>query len=271
MLMRFIGKSIFNMGVRSQKKAGLLQLTVNTFMNGYHNVNYDINTNGEQFVLSQLSKFNPKTVFDVGANIGDWSIGASKIFKDASIYAFELAKPTFEILKNNIRGKKQIHINNMGLSDKSGDVEFLFYGAGSGNSTLILEEEIHSKENAQTLSGKVITGDEICAKNGIEHIDFLKVDVEGAEPSVLKGFSQMMNGKKIDVIQFEYGMANIYTKFLLKDYYEYFKKHGYIVGKLYPYGVKFGSYRPQDEDFKGPNYIAVSTNNEAIIQALSFK
>jgi hypothetical protein len=58
------------------------------------------------------------------------------------------------------------------------------------------------------------------------------------------------------VVQFEYGLKNIVTKFLLRDFYAYFEARGYKVGKLFPTSVRFREYRFEDEDFLGPNYVA---------------
>lgn len=270
MIKRFIAKQLYNLGVKSRKKTkkGLVLLAT-TFLNGYNNASYDSNKNGESYILNIMSKFKPKIIFDVGANIGEWSDISSKLYTDATTYSFELAESTFKILEENTKNMKNVKTFNVGLSDKKESVEYLFYGAGAGNTTLVMNEDIHSKVNCKTLVGHTLTGDDFCRENNINKIDFLKVDVEGAEPNVFKGFQDMIKNHKIDVIQFEYGMVNIYTRYLLKDYYEFFKENGYEIGKLHPNGVKFNSYKPQDEDFKGPNYIAVLKENKEYIRELS--
>ena len=111
--------------------------------------------------------------------------------------------------------------------------------------------------NLEMTVGNVFRGDDFCCENGIEHIDFLKMDVEGAEFKVLAGLDRMLSDQRVDIIQFEYGLKSVVTRFLLKDYYELFTSRGYVVGKLYPNGVYFKDYHVTDEDFMGPNYVAV--------------
>jgi hypothetical protein len=82
--------------------------------------------------------------------------------------------------------------------------------------------------------------------------------VEGAEHLVLRGFDDLLTADNIPVVQFEYGIVNILTKFLLRDFYYYFESRGYRIGKLFPASVRFREYRFQDEDFFGPNYVAAS-------------
>jgi hypothetical protein len=100
-------------------------------------------------------------------------------------------------------------------------------------------------------------GDEYAKDQGIERIDLLKIDVEGAEHLVLEGLDALLASGNIDVIQFEYGMVNIITHFLLRDFYQFFESQGYLVSKLFPDHVDFRNYELEDEKFRGPNYVAV--------------
>jgi hypothetical protein len=65
-------------------------------------------------------------------------------------------------------------------------------------------------------------------------------------------------------VQFEYSRINIYTKFLLRDFYQLFEGYGYVVGKLFPDHVDVRPYAMNDEDFMGPNYIACPRNDPAL-------
>jgi hypothetical protein len=59
------------------------------------------------------------------------------------------------------------------------------------------------------------------------------------------------------------------TKFLLKDFYDLFESRGYRLGKLYPDFVGFQKYRFEDEDFRGPNYVAASPEVAALLEKKS--
>ena len=74
---------------------------------------------------------------------------------------------------------------------------------------------------------------------------------------------------RIGVIQFEYGQANIVTRFLLRDFHLLLESHGYSVGKLYPARVDFRSYRFEHEDFIGPNFVAVRAAPDSIKELLT--
>jgi hypothetical protein len=98
----------------------------------------------------------------------------------------------------------------------------------------------------------------------INRIDFIKIDVEGAEHKVILGFGDLVSNRSVKIIQFEYGMANIYTKFLLRDYYHLLGER-YVVGRLCPNGVDFKDYDPLEENFRSPNFVAVERGQQALL------
>jgi hypothetical protein len=89
---------------------------------------------------------------------------------------------------------------------------------------------------------------------------------------VFDGFSQSFENGLISSVQFEFGMVNIYSKFLLKDFWEFFSNHGYVLGPVMPKGVDFKEYNTRDENFQGPpNFFAVHKSKSKIIEAVKRK
>jgi hypothetical protein len=119
-----------------------------------------------------------------------------------------------------------------------------------------------------SIVGRTRRGDDYAREAGIERIDFLKIDVEGMEERVLRGFSGMFDRQAIDVVQFEYGRVNILNRFLLRDAYEFFTACGFVVGKIYPSYVDFRDYALGDEDFLGPNFLACRAARSDYLHAL---
>ena len=104
-------------------------------------------------------------------------------------------------------------------------------------------------------------GDNYCKNKNINFIDFLKIDTEGSEHFVLKGFNQMIDKGKIRLIQFEYGYANGDAKFLMKDFFNFFSEKDYIVAKLRK-KINFKEWDYSFNDFKsGPNYLAIKKDD----------
>lgn len=125
-------------------------------------------------------------VFDIGGNIGYYSIALAK-GRNATIHAFEPIDGTYKqfIANAYYNGvQDRVRINNFGLFDKSGELTFYVYKQDFGNaSAAIMHEE---KENEKIVC-KVEQLDEYVKAQGVERIDFIKLDVEGAEIFALKG------------------------------------------------------------------------------------
>lgn len=237
---------------------------------GYENVNYDIRRNGELAALRRLARVeNLHTVFDVGANRGDWSSFATQVFPAATIHAFEIVPATFGHLKDRFSGNDNIILNDIGLSDAEGPLEVYFASEQDVLATCVagFSEAFH-RYGPALIQARATTGDRYCNAQNIARIGFLKIDVEGFEPHVLKGFEATLRRGAVDVVQFEYGYINICTRFLLKDFYDYMLRFDMKIGKIYPDYVEFRPYRYTDEDFSGANFVAVRSERMDLIHAL---
>lgn len=232
---------------------------------GYENQNYDPKTNGEGFVLRRLAAHPVQTIFDVGANVGDWALMARRVFPAADIHCFELVPRTCEELRQRTASIPGIRVNAFGLGERPGNVMAKYFPKASALSSVA---DYPHRLGHQMVECAVLTGDEYLSAHGISHVDVLKIDVEGGEYGVLGGFSEALRTGRIDVIQFEYGMAAILMRVLLRDFYELLEGHGYALGKIYPNYVEFRACRLEDEDFRGPNFLAVRRDRVDLIRSL---
>lgn len=233
----------------------------------YENRNHNIYSNGEVEILKKISKRNPEVIFDVGANVGNYAMEVIRFCPKSKIYAFEPVATTFEELQNNLDFEDRVHLMNKGLSDTNDKIEFFIYEGSEHTSHFEIEGEEFENKDSVTLD--VVKGDDFMDTENIDHIDLLKIDVEGAEMKVLNGFRQALQNKQIDIIQFEYGYINITTNILLKDYFRFLNDFGYEVGKIYPKSVDFREYQYKHENFIESNYLAVNRDKKEIIDLLS--
>ena len=226
---------------------------------------YNVERNGERWLLERLSGSDAAVVCDVGANVGVWTGLALAAFPEARVHAFELSSSTFETLSRAHAEHPRCVLANVGLSDAEGEVSYKDYGPDSGKNTLLTSADYHDRTTpARLLSGRVTTGDAYCAAHGIERVDVLKIDVEGAEHRVIEGFSGMLGRGAVRLVQFEYGYTHGDAHFLMRDFYALFERHGYRVGLLRQGGVRFVPWSYRLNDFEsGPNYVAVRADDEA--------
>ncbi len=243
---------------------------IKSWHRGFENFDYDPRHNGEAFLIGALSEQQDtkKVIFDVGANIGEWSELALEKCTMAEIHAFELVPDTSAQLMQLLEERPNVTVNRFGLSDRSGNVAVKINADDSTRSTLITNADLDT-DNSMELECEVRTGDDYLIDNKIIEIDLLKIDAEGADHLVLKGFSEALSQNRVKCIQFEYGKASIATRFLLKDYYEYLTAFGFDLGKLYLQHVDFRPYSQDMEDFLGPNFVAVHQSQTALHKRLS--
>lgn len=180
------------------------------YIMSYDNYNYEFDDNGEKWLLEKISaeKIPIKTIFDVGSNIGQWAILSSKYFPKAKIDSFELSPYTFSRLAKETSKYSNIQIHNFGFSNISAKTTFNQYpdypdGTPSGRTSLFE----HGDETPTLGMGFLERGDDIANKLSITKIDFLKIDVEGAEHLVLEGFAECIQRKYFKFIQFERACA----------------------------------------------------------------
>src|ERR1700743_2327954 len=99
-------------------KAGPLSDTLYTaasvYVRSYKNLNYDMSSNGELHVLDCLSRHHLRTIFDVGANRGDYTPSCLPRLPEATIHACEIIPATFRKLERHIGRHPQVRLNDVG-------------------------------------------------------------------------------------------------------------------------------------------------------------
>ena len=249
-----------------------VQSAAEFFRRASHNASYDFATNGEMRALAvAVAGIADPVIFDVGAHNGGWSLSVLDIVPNATLFAFEPAAETFSRLQRAASPFRQIRPFPIGLSDSTGARELLFSRErGQKSSTELhgaaaLNRQVvdYARETADFMSG-----DEFCSSHEIQHIDFLKVDTEGHDIKVLRGFERHLAEQRITAIQFEYNRLNIFARALLLDFYELLGK-AYEIGRIYPQGVCFKAYDVKDETFIDGNFLAVRKDVPDLLRRLA--
>ena len=146
------------------------------------------------------------TVIDVGANIGLISITCGlRVGSSGSVHCFEPISSTFEFLTKNINTnglEETVSANKLAVSNKTGDIVKLVYcDKHSDLSHLSMDESERTRdyeieyEEVATISLE----DYVKSKN-IKKVDFLKIDVEGAELLVIEGAKNIFKTHRPSVL-----------------------------------------------------------------------
>jgi hypothetical protein len=90
-------------------------------------------------------------------------------------------------------------------------------------------------------------------------IVIVKIDVEGYELMVLRGFGDAI--RNVRVLQFEFGGTNIDTKVFFRELWRFFEEAGFDLYRITPIGaMRIDRYQERDEIFIIANFIAVNRN-----------
>ncbi|MDT8308001.1 MAG: FkbM family methyltransferase [Bacteroidales bacterium] len=124
---------------------------------------------------------------DVGANVGMYTLTLSNVVGDhGNVWAFEALPQNVSRLKSNIYNNNlnNVEVFPLALGDDSGSVDFLVATDGAYGSLISVQD---NKETNQTIKVQVEKLDVVWGNSKKPKVDFIKIDVEGAEVGVLKG------------------------------------------------------------------------------------
>jgi FkbM family methyltransferase len=176
----------------------------------YHYLRDGNPENYESALIEQVLKLG-MTVVDVGANHGMFSLEAAHLIgRDGLVHAFEPTPRTRELLRSNLaaNGLSTVKVFSSALGDASGTASLRVHNELSGLNTLAALDVTwnHQKLAAdEIINVPVTTLSAHAAAEGLGHIDFLKIDVEGFELSVIRGARELLREKRIDLILLEIG------------------------------------------------------------------
>ncbi|PWG05288.1 FkbM family methyltransferase [Polaribacter aquimarinus] len=193
-------------------------------------------------VLTNLFNINNNlTFFDIGACEGLSSVRYLNIFKKSNIYAFEPIPNNFsKVLKNkNKYNLDNLHPHEIGLSSRKGTATFYVSSGkppnrdtpddnstdfGNKSSSLFKPgktKEVHPwLEFKESITIKTNTLENFCSEKKVKTIDFIHMDVQGAELMVLQGANSML--KNVKSIWLEVEKVPLYEGQALKSDIEEF-------------------------------------------------
>ena len=238
-------------------KVNLLSLAYNKIgILNYRN----LHESGEKHLIENIiPKYlsNKPILFDVGANVGNYTAILSKELPHSKIYSFEPNTETLPFLYNNTKSLSNVIVVNTGLSSKLEETVIYSQKSKKQSSLASLYHENIPEEDVLKIHIKLDTIDSFCQENKILKIDFLKIDTEGHEFKVLNGAKSMLKIGGINVIQFEFNEMNVTSKVFLKDFYDLLSQYNFY--RLLPDGLlSLNPYNSRHEIFQFQNIICIS-------------
>ena len=188
-----------------------------------------------------ISSVNPM-IFDIRANVGSTVKQYRTLFPNASIHCFEPFPQSFEALEVSMESDPSASLHRIALSDTKGKATFHANASPETNSLLLTDQssslywEAASLQTANIIEVETTTVDAFCRENNVPFVDMMKLDVQGAEFSVLTGAKEMLSTQSVSLI---------YTELILVPTYEGQKKLHEYIGLLDSFGYDLlDTYNP---------------------------
>lgn len=177
------------------------------------------------------------TIFDIGANIGDWSLLAHSLYgsnENLNLYSFEPIPKTYKKLETSLQAINST-VENMAVSDSTGSIDMYAADAdfAGTNSIYNTRKDKTTKHTVQT-----ITFDDYLSKQNIAHVEFVKCDAEGHDFKIIEGAKGAFEKNKISCFQFEYNHRWVYSRTFLKDVFDLISGYEYNIAKITKNGLE---------------------------------
>ncbi len=188
-----------------------------------------LSTGGEhEFFELEIMKKEIKegdVVFDIGANIGYYTLMFAKLVgPKGKVYAFEPDPTNFSLLEKNVKinNYKNVILINKAVGNKTGKIKLYLSEENHG-----MHRVYESKYCKRAVDIDIIKLDDLFNK-GIK-LNFIKMDIEGAEIDAIKGMSKLLNKNKPKMLT-EFAPVSI-NEFgpNPKEYLELLKKVGFKI------------------------------------------
>lgn len=229
----------------------------------------DMATNGEIFVQECVANAwkqgrlgdQKLVVFDVGANVGDWSAAMLQMLPDReypgvlNLYAFEPVPTTFAVLERRLGATSGVRLVNAALSSENGEAQIFVCGANAGSNSLHSDSTRGQEDMVRVAT---ITTASFMERQGLARVHLLKCDTEGHDMEVIRGAMPLLRAEAISVLQFEYNHRWVYSRNFLRDVFAAVEDLPYRVAKLQrDCLLVFNQWHPELEKYFEGNYVLV--------------
>jgi FkbM family methyltransferase len=186
--------------------------------------------------FTDMRRFTSTTrplVFDVGANTGQSVIEFREHFESSEIHSFEPGEKSFEELQSRTQGMGNLHLVQCAMGARRESKTFIETKSSDYSSFFEPSAEVPTPVTGRRELA-LDTIDDYCKRAGIQHIDIFKSDTQGYDLEVLRGASEMLSGKRINLVYIEVIFSKMYLGApRFDEIYAFLAEHGMALVAFY--------------------------------------
>ena len=169
-------------------------------------------------------------ILDVGAHVGDTTELYRKYFSGSKIFCIEPYSESCDYLKRRFINDSNINVVETALGIKDETKPLYVSNFSNLNSLQRPNERAWGFADKKSIDVETTTLDQFCHKNDIEHIDILKLDVQGSELDVLMGSKTLLGKGNISILYVEWQVVPLY-----ENHHKYYKIAEFLSGFEYEF------------------------------------
>ena len=200
-------------------------------------------------LLAQRLLSSGDVAVDVGAHVGLVAKPLARIVgPKGHVYAFEPDPSLCKLLVRNVRSQPQIRVNQVAISERTQTATFYLHPTSGMSNSLV-----NAWEGSSPVTVQCYSLDDWLALESIHKVALVKIDVEGAEPLVLRGMRGIMQSPHKPHIISEFCPGNLGGPEAENEIFDLLLQHGYKI-----YGI---TSRGGIEQVRAPSHLRRSMND----------
>lgn len=190
--------------------------------------------------LRALVRSQQPVILDVGAETGRTVANYRKVFPSARIFAFEPTPARVVELRERFAADALVTVVAAAVGASGGSAVLHVNRFEQTNSLLPTDDAGASfwgsdvLETDREVEVRVVALDDFCREQGVDRVDVLKIDVQGAEMEVLEGARTLLERHAVSVVEFEVIVVPTYEgQHPLHEYLALMDELGYVLSSLF--------------------------------------
>lgn len=203
--MRFYYRNCNQKNFRTGYKNNYFQFRFKTgfAINSYDDIFYDLENTLDGYLADYKLK-EGDVIVDCGAYAGEFTLYAAiAVGNTGKVIAFEPDSQNYERLVNNIKLNNLTNVIAVPKGVWSQNTVLGFNNSHSGVSSFLFDGKAES-----TINVPVVRLDDELSENGIRKVDFIKMDIEGAEIEAIKGAKRVLESNDVHLAIASYHIVN---------------------------------------------------------------